>query len=483
MDDFEYRRIARRTYYGWLLTYLPHYLELAPAEFHRELITALENKDEKFLEVVGYRGSAKSTFGSLGLPLYAALELPELYPFIIPCADTGTQAALNVANIKYELDNNALIKQDYGHIKERKMKEPNPDPTLESDEEWQAKNMLLSNGVRILARSRGQKIRGFRHRQHRPKLITVDDPEDLEWIRTKENRDKTERWLRGEVIPAMDERDGRLIVIGNWLHSDALMARLKKDPIFHVLEYPLIKNGRVTWPSKYPSQEAIDQQKAKVGPNAFMREYLLKVVPEEGAAIKPEWLHYYDDAPANLDQGLHGTGIDLAISKKATADYTAMVGGTSLTVDGKPGIYVDPNPVNERLNFHETISAAKGIIFAKPFSILFVESVQYQQAAIEEMEREMLPVVAMKPTQDKRARLLTIAPYIQSGVVRFPRTGCEDLIIQLLGFGVEEHDDLVDAFVYMVLGLVQQGLEAPEVKDLFAVGGDDDLNEQGYRTR
>jgi hypothetical protein len=43
-----------------------------------------------------------------------------------------------------------LIKADYGTKPDPTAKEPNPDPTLESDEEWQAKNMLLSNGVRIL---------------------------------------------------------------------------------------------------------------------------------------------------------------------------------------------------------------------------------------------------------------------------------------------------------------------------------------------
>ncbi len=106
------------------------------------------------VEIIGFRGSAKSTFGSLALPLWAALEYPDFYNFIIPIADTGTQASLNIANIKEELENNPLIKQDYGEIKGNFI----ADWTLESEEEWQAKNMLLSNGVRILARSRGQKV-------------------------------------------------------------------------------------------------------------------------------------------------------------------------------------------------------------------------------------------------------------------------------------------------------------------------------------
>ena len=458
-EDYKTRRSIAKTFKGFCAVYLPHYLELELASFHTELLNTLGDHAEKMIEVVGFRGSAKSTFGSLALPLWAALEYPELYKFILPIADTGLQSAINIANIKSELENNPLIKQDYGNIQGEFV----ADWTLESEEEWQAKNMLLSNGVRILARSRGQKVRGLRHHQHRPKLIIVDDPEDLEWVRTKENRDKTERWLRGEVIPAIDELNGRLIVIGNQLHTDALMARLKRDNTFKQLDYPLLKDGVITWLAKYPSQYAVDLQRDKVGLNAFQREYLLKVVPEEGADVHEDWIQYYDAIPPEIENGLHGTGVDLAISKKETADYTSMVSGTSFIKDGIPKIYIKPNPINARLSFHETIETTKAMAVANPFSIFFVEDVQYQRAAIEEMERAMLPVTAMRAGGDKRARLRAIAIYIQNGTIVFPRKGCEDLLIQLLGFGVEEHDDLVDAFVYLILGLVQQGMQNPEV--------------------
>lgn len=458
-DDHATRRMMAKTLRGFCIVYLPHYMNAEPADFHEELLGTLGDHQERMIEVLGFRGSAKSTFGSLALPLWAALEYPKLYPFIIPIADTGIQAGTNIANIKEELENNELIKQDYGDIKGDFV----ADWTLDSEEEWQSKNMLLSNGVRIMARSRGQKVRGLRHRQFRPKLVIVDDPEDLEWVRTKENRDKTERWLKGEVIPAIDELSGRLVVIGNQLHTDALMSRLKRDKTFKQLDYPLVKNGKITWLGKYPNQEALDAQRDKVGLNAYQREYLLKVVPEEGADVHEDWIKYYDKVPPEMENGLNGTGIDLAISKKETADYTAMVSGVSFVRDGVPKIYINPNPINARLSFHETIETTKAMSVTNPFGIFFVEDVQYQRAAVEEMERALLPVVAMRAGADKRARLRAITIYIQNGTIVFPRKGCEDLIIQLLGFGVEEHDDLVDAFVYLVLGLVQQGMQNPEV--------------------
>jgi hypothetical protein len=55
------------------------------------------------------------------------------------------------------------------------------------------------------------------------------------------------------------------------------------------------------------------------------------------------------------------------------------------------------------------------------------------------------------------------ARYIRNGTVEFPRTGCEQLLIQLLGFGAEMHDDAVDALVYLILGLVGYGIEERKV--------------------
>ena len=450
-----------KTLNGFCLVYLPHYLTMAPADFHHELLDVLGDYAEKMIEVLGFRGSAKSTFGSLALPLWAALEYPNLYPFILPIADTGTQSDTNIANIKEEIENNPLIRQDYGYI----TGQFGEDFSLESEEEWKAKNMLLSNGVRILARSRGQKVRGLRHRQSRPSLVVVDDPEDLEWVRTKENRDKTERWLRGEVIPAIDEAQGRLVVIGNQLHTDALMARLTKYKTFKHLEYPLVKNdGSCTWRAKYPTQAALDLQRDKVGVNAYLREYCLKVVSDDGQEVKPEEIHYYDALPKTQDIAMVGTGIDYAISKKETADYTSMVSGALSYENERAYVDIYPSCINERFDMQETVAAA--LALHQSFGgnhVIFAEEVAYQKAANDEMERRGLAVERMQAIHDKRARLRVAAIYIKNGTVRFPRQGCEDLLVQLFGFGVEEHDDLVDALVYLILGLVNQGLAMEEV--------------------
>ena len=421
------------------------------APFHAEMCSALSDPNIPLLEVMGFRGSAKSTIGSLALVLWAALEHPDIYPFIIPIADTASQIGLNMAAIKNELETNERLIADYGPMM------PDID---EHPDEWQAKNIVLRNGVRIMGRSRGQRIRGMKHREHRPKLIVVDDPEDLEWVRTKENRDKTERWLVGEVIPATDARQSKVVLIGNFLHNDALMARMSKNTLFKVIEFPLVDDtGRCLWPAMYPTQESLDQQRQKVGETSWYREYCLKVVPEEGQDVLPEDIHYYDELP--FDDGNYlARGVDLAISTEQTADCTAVVTG-EVTYEGNAiKIYVYPHPVNRRMNFNDSMDTFTNLRHSSKMSQTWlVENVMYQQVAVEEMQRRAFDVIPMRPTRDKRSRLRVAARYIKNGTVMFPRTGCEDLLTQLFGFGVEKHDDMVDALVYCILGAVGEGIE------------------------
>ena len=271
-----------------------------------------------------------------------------------------------------------------------------------------------------------------------------------------------------EALPSVDEH-GRAVLIGNWLHTDGLMARLKNTGIFTVLEFPLLREGdgtdieRCTWKAKYPTQEALDLKRQELGDIGFRREMLLQVVPEEGQDVLPEDICYYDDPP--FDDGNYlAHGVDLAISTKESADYTAVVTGEVTWPAGKLEIYIQKNPVIRHMTFADTMAALDNVRHSSNMSSeFFVESVAYQAAAIEEMERRAFAVTPMHPIKDKRARLRVAARYIKMGIVKFPRSGCEQLLTQLLGFGGEKHDDAVDALVYLILGLIGDGIEEQKV--------------------
>jgi predicted phage terminase large subunit-like protein len=72
------------------------------------------------------------------------------------------------------------------------------------------------------------------------------------------------------------------------------------------------------------------------------------------------------------------------------------------------------------------------------------------------MERRAFSERAMHPIKDNRSRFRVAARYIKNGTVKFPRQECEELINQLLVFGVEKHDDLVDALARLILGVADK---------------------------
>jgi len=448
--------LAKKSYEFFCQVYFPHYFYLKPATFHRVLTRLLQDTAQEMLAIIGFRGSAKSTHASLAYPIWQAIRAE--HHFIILINDTGTQRDISIDNIKTEFEENVLLKADFPLVK----------PKGRSTLKWTKGELELGNKVFILGRSRGQKIRGLRYHQWRPSLVIGDDLEDLEWVRKKENRDKTERWLKSEVIPAIEETKAKLIIIGNLLHTDALMARLKRHKLMKTLEFPLYnrRTGEITWKAKYPTQEAVDNQKARIEKlSIWLREYLLKIVPEEGAIVTENDIHYYDYR-STIDviygRAKNGAaGNDLAISEKAAADFTAIVPGILLREEGRDVLYVLPNIVHKRIDLHATVREAQGVQAILPLgSKIFVEDVGYQKAAIKEMRRKGINAVGIRPINDKRARFETAAIFIKSGQVKFPiemKAAIEGVLERLreemIGFGVEEHDDLLDALVYLILGV------------------------------
>jgi len=103
---------------------------------------------------------------------------------------------------------------------------------------------------------------------------------------------------------------------------------------------------------------------------------------------------------------------------------------------------------------------------------LFVESVAYQEALPQMLEMHGIEAESIKPKGDKRTRLSLSSTAIKSGIIKFPRKGCEDLIEQLVGFGVEKHDDMADAFSLLINATIDKHAD-DEIWLMAFLGGDD----------
>lgn len=445
------KRLATNSLYWFLHIYLGRYVYYSTANFQKEIIHIAEDQNIRNAFIVAFRGSAKSTISTLALPLWSIIgKHKKLYILII--TQTQLQARLILANIRQELESNHLLIKDFG-----------PFNTDTTGGEWNSNTLVISKlGTRISALSTGESIRGVRHSYTRPDLIICDDLEDLASVKNKDIRNQTYEWFTGEVIPVGD-RNTKIIVIGNLLHEDSLMMKLKNGVATGTLQgkfysYPLMSSdGAITWPGKFPSLKAIEDERRRIGNDiAWYREYLLQILPPEDRIIKSEWIHYYDELPANMAANCVGyvMSVDPAISQKQTADKTAILTGVIYKSKDLFRLYILPGIVNERMDFPTTKEKIKNLsetINPKNKTAVLIEKVAYQEALIQALQTEGYPAEGVDPHgQDKVARLSSISDYVKNGNVYLPRYGSAELVNQLVNFGVERFDDLVDAFTMMV---------------------------------
>ena len=113
------------------------------------------------------------------------------------------------------------------------------------------------------------------------------------------------------------------------------------------------------------------------------------------------------------------------------------------------------------MNFPDTILEIKRVSAVleqdyKRVPTVLVENVSYQMAVVQQLtiEKILAEPVAISG-MNKQTRLEMATPYIRQGKVLFPQKGAESLISQIVNFGIEKHDDLVDAFTIIVLKVLQ----------------------------
>lgn len=445
--------VTKNSHYLFFHVYLSSYAEYKTADFQREMFKITEDGSNKGAVIVAFRGSSKSTIMTLSYPLWAITGKQQKKHVVI-FSRTQQQVKLIMSNLRKELEDNELLKKEVG-------------PFEEQSGEWSASSLVIKKfDARITVASTDQSIRGMRHGPHRPDLIILDDVEDSNSVKTKEGRDKMFNWFTSEVVPAGD-KNTRVIVIGNLLHEDSLLMRLKEsikkgkwNGIYR--SFPLVDdNGQILWPGKFKSMNDIDEEKLSVpNENAWQREFLLNIVPEDDQLIFSEHLHYYDELPKEKPRHVV-TAVDLAISLESSADYTAMVSAYIYGSGDNLRIYILPSPVNERLDFSGTIERIKSIhgVFSGIglSSHIYVEEVGYQGVVVEHLKSFGIKAEGVKPHgKDKRSRLALTTHLIQSGKILFPRRGADALIAQLVGFGKEKHDDLADSFSMLTTKTIER---------------------------
>ncbi|MCX6747852.1 MAG: hypothetical protein NTW98_02835 [Candidatus Nomurabacteria bacterium] len=189
------QKLVRESHEAFCSIYLSHHITHPYAFFHKEMFRMTESYDQKLNVVMAFRGSGKSTVLNLSNTIWSILGKHQK-KFVLIISKSRVQSQAHFENIKSELEDNELLKQDLG-------------PFRSSSTEWGSHSIELP--------------------------------------------------LYGALNEVMNIGDDKtnIIVLGNLLNQYSLMIKLKRLIMHNKLDgkyyaYPLLDNqNRILWPQRY----------------------------------------------------------------------------------------------------------------------------------------------------------------------------------------------------------------------------------------
>ena len=192
----------------------------------------------------------------------------------------------------------------------------------------------------------------------------------------------------------------------------------------------------------------MEEKRATSPQLVFAQEVLAQFITFGAGLVKPEML-VTGECPAHLPVTL---GVDLAISEREGADFTAIA---ALARDAESGRVYVKEVERFRAPFSEVLTRIKAAAARHRPRLIAIEQTQYQAAVVQELTRTTtLPVRGVRPDRDKVTRFAPLLTRFEQLQVRLDPAGCAGwLRDELLSFPAGEHDDAVDAMAYAWAGL------------------------------
>ncbi|MBQ7215546.1 MAG: phage terminase large subunit [Synergistaceae bacterium] len=442
-EQIEAERKAMNSLVAFREKFIPSDDDVKPAPFHEEWSNILLNGQENFA-IEAFRESAKTQI-VIRANLLHALTYPQSHRsyLVIICANQ-TLASKRLVEVSREFLGNADMKKLAATVK---------------DNSGLALEVHYKNGekVRIEAYGKGAALRGLSWGAKRPDLVIIDDPQDSEDARSEAVTIKDWDWFLSDVY--FLGRNTRIFLIGNNLGERCIIEQVIQSAEllnFTARRIPILtEDGKSAWPSKWPLRE-IEKSRdnaALLGKtDIWYRERMCQCISPDSQKFKREYFRYYDKTP-NLSELNIYTAVDLAISQKVNADYSAIVtvgvktGGYWFVLDVEYGRY-DPSTTMDAI-----FSAVQKW---RPLSV-GIEAVAYQAALSHFLEKEMpkrgifFRIQPLKAEKKKELRIDAIQPRFAVGTIWFKRNAVwlDKIESELLAYPHGAHDDVIDALAYM----------------------------------
>jgi predicted phage terminase large subunit-like protein len=488
---------AHGDYEFFCRTYFPHYVKSEPSLFHKWFYESvpklIDRPTGQLVNISAPRGEAKSTLGTQLFTLWCIVTKRKRFiPIVMDALD---QAATMLEAVKVELESNPRLSMDFpaatgvGRV-------------------WNAGVIITAGNAKVQAFGSGKRMRGLRHGPYRPDLVMLDDIENDENVRSKEQRDKVEAWVKKVVLP-LGPPDGSMDVLylNTILHYDSAANRFHKNPAWRRKKFQAI----VQWPNRMDLWEKWE-------------EIFINQQDEEGdlsAEVETEADIFYRDNKAAMDAGAVVSwptvrpllklmqiragdhhAFDCEYQNDPTNDENSFFQGMKFWVQpqrdwvfygahdpslGKNNKSRDPSAT--LVGGHDRLSGILCVVeaivsrrvpdlqinhiigFQRDYRCLVwgFEAIQFQefmrQVLIARSAAQGVPVpaVALTPSTDKDLRIESLSPHVNNGLILFHQRHTV-LNSQVRHWPEADHDDGPDALHMLWMLAVSRAGGLPKIR-------------------
>ena len=479
-------------------TYFPQYMPAKSCVFHKEicdLLMEMSDKRSGRLACAAPRGHAKSTIVSLFYVIWSMCYAKE--KFILIFSETSSQAQTLLSTIKYAMESNDQLKEDFSELFIEK--------ETKGVSKWTQSEIITANDIKVMALGSEQDRRGIRHRQYRPTLMILDDVDGEKNTYSAATRRKLFEDFFSRMVLKAGSKVTNIIVVGTIIHPDSLLGRLTRQKEFpdwqkrifkavisladnqsiweewnEILYYrkqhheengligaemffndnkeEMLKGTQTLWP-EVEDYYALMKVKFIEGTRSFSSEKQNDPVNEEDCRFDPEKFQYWDKDYADARELLESFKNDfvligacdpsVGIAKKK-ADYSAII----ILAVHQDKLYVVDADISRRpqeeladkiIDYCKLRRPLKFVVEENLFRGLLVKFIRDRA----DEQRVMVPLAEAYNTRNKELRIIGLETYATSGIIVFSKKHHE-LLEQLKYFPRGDFDDGPDALAMAV---------------------------------
>jgi predicted phage terminase large subunit-like protein len=294
-------------------------------------------------------------------------------------------------------------------------------------------------------------------------LLILDDPLNALDAHSERARESLKQWYANTLLSRLDNKaDDAIIVVTQRLHVDDLVGHLHEQGGWTELSLPAIaeveqlvplgpdrvhhrKVGELLHPEREPAW-ALEDLKRTMGSVDFAAQFQQEPIAAGGNLVKWDWFTPYDQPPRWERGDKLIVSWDTAMSAGELCDYSACV---VLQVKGETAYLLDL--MRDRLEYpdlrRKVIEVHRRWRSVTSSYALLIENKGSGMSLIQELQREGIRAIEVKPEGDKVMRMNAHTAKLEAGYVHIPRRASwlDEFRKELMAFPVGKYDDQVDA--------------------------------------